>query len=1079
MVPPADNITETPQDTPLRGWRFWLSRLMLVLVAALLAAVALGWFQREQIARDLIGEQLKEAGIEARYTVEDIDPDRQVLTNILIGDPARPDLTIERVVVELAYGFGVPEIGRITLVRPRLYGTVRGGKVSFGALDPLLFADDASSEGLPALDVRLDDARARIDSDFGPIGVKLDGEGMLDNGFRGTLAAIAPRLDVAGCNLTRASAYGSITTGPRVMTLDGPLRAASVECPGNDLTARELGWQAKLSVAQDMAGMTAQGAFASGTLAMQAMRVSRSEGPLRVAYSVKGIVSDFALTLRGIAAPQMRAGSLLVDATVRSDEAFGQWQIDADIAAQGINPSPDFDSGLVSLARSVEGTLAAPLLAKLDRALRNELNNASLAGSLVGRMGDQTVSVVIPEAAIRNRQGQAIASLSRLQLRQSGSGTPLLSGNFRLSGANLPQMVGRMEGTGTGAAEFRLKMQPYAAQGSSLTLPDLRIAQSANGAVSFSGQALASGPLPGGFARNLQVPLTGTWSTGSGLALWPTCTQIGFDRFAYANLELNNRRVLMCPAKGRAIVRWRDGTLAMAAGLPGLDLAGTLAGTPMALKSGPIGFAYPGVATAKQIDLALGPPTSASRFVISDLTARLGADIDGAFSGADVTLAAVPLNLEKTEGKWFYSNGVLGIDEARFTLTDRAETDRFEALPVDGGILRLKDSVITASASVRAPNDGREISRVALTHNLATGTGFADLDVPGLRFDPVLQPTDLTPLALGIVANVEGVVTGRGRIDWSGETVTSSGAFSSQSLDLAAAFGPVRGANGTIAFSDLLGLTTAPGQQINVASINPGIEAKNGVIGFSLRDGQFLGVTGGEWPFMGGKLYLRPVDLNLGVAERRRYVLEVEGVDSALFVENLELGNIASTGLFDGALPLVFDEEGFGRIEGGLLMSRPGGGNVSYIGELTYEDLSPIANYAFQTLRSLNYETMRIEMDGPLTGDIVTRIQFRGVKQGKGTKQNFITRQIADLPIQFNVNISAPFYKLLTSLKSIYDPASVRDPRALGLLNDDGTRFVVPSKVPPTPPKPPKSPEPAAIRPDESAIQPSESEEMP
>ena len=137
MVPPADNITETPRESSLRGWRFWLSRLMLVFVVALLAVVAFGWIQREQIARDLIGEQLKQAGIEARYTVEDIDPDRQVLTNISIGDPARPDLTIEKAVVELAYGFGVPEIGRITLVKPRLYGSLRDGKISFGALDPL------------------------------------------------------------------------------------------------------------------------------------------------------------------------------------------------------------------------------------------------------------------------------------------------------------------------------------------------------------------------------------------------------------------------------------------------------------------------------------------------------------------------------------------------------------------------------------------------------------------------------------------------------------------------------------------------------------------------------------------------------------------------------------------------------------------------------------------------------------------------------------------------------------------------------------------------------------------------------
>ena len=365
-----------------------------------------------------------------------------------------------------------------------------------------------------------------------------------------------------------------------------------------------------------------------------------------------------------------------------------------------------------------------------------------------------------------------------------------------------------------------------------------------------------------------------------------------------------------------------------------------------------------------------------------------------------------------------------------------------------------------------APTDARPVADVAITHDLSSGVGFADLDVPGLVFDKALQPDMLAPALLGVVANVDGTVAGTGRIDWNANGVTSSGVFRSEALDLAAAFGPVRGASGTVRFTDLLSLTTAPDQRIAVKSINPGIEVNDGSVAFSLRDGQFLGVTGGTWPFMGGTLYLRPVELNLGMAERRRYLLEVEGLDAAQFVDSLELGNIAASGIFDGAMPLVFDEEGFGRIEGGRLVSRPPGGNVSYVGELTYEDMTPIVNYAFQTLRSLDYERMQISVDGPLTGDILTRLQFDGVTQGPGTLDNFITRRIAKLPIRFNVNIRAPFYKLMGSLRSIYDPAAVRDPRELGLLSDDGTRFV---------PVTPRTAEPDA---DPEPIQTPDSEKM-
>jgi hypothetical protein len=252
----------------------------------------------------------------------------------------------------------------------------------------------------------------------------------------------------------------------------------------------------------------------------------------------------------------------------------------------------------------------------------------------------------------------------------------------------------------------------------------------------------------------------------------------------------------------------------------------------------------------------------------------------------------------------------------------------------------------------------------------------------------------------------------------------------------------VKGASGTIEFTDLLNLTTAPGQTIRVASVNPGVEVFDGEVGFALQNGELLAVSGGTWPFMGGQLILRDVDLNLGVSEERRYIFEIVGLDAGTFVTEMELENITATGLFDGTVPIVFDERGNGRIDTGVLISRPPGGTVSYVGGLTYEDLSPIANFAFDALKSLDYSQMRVIMEGPLTGEIVTRVRFDGIRQGEGAKSNFVTKRLASLPLQFRINIKAQFYQLLNNLKSLYDPASVRDPRSLGLLSDDGTRLL-------------------------------------
>jgi len=54
----------------------------------------------------------------------------------------------------------------------------------------------------------------------------------------------------------------------------------------------------------------------------------------------------------------------------------------------------------------------------------------------------------------------------------------------------------------------------------------------------------------------------------------------------------------------------------------------------------------------------------------------------------------------------------------------------------------------------------------------------ADLVVAGLTFDETLQPTLLTPNALGVVANVAGTVTGTGRVDWTESGITSTGSRS-------------------------------------------------------------------------------------------------------------------------------------------------------------------------------------------------------------------------------------------------------------------------------------------------------------
>jgi len=160
-----------------------------------------------------------------------------------------------------------------------------------------------------------------------------------------------------------------------------------------------------------------------------------------------------------------------------------------------------------------------------------------------------------------------------------------------------------------------------------------------------------------------------------------------------------------------------------------------------------------------------------------------------------------------------------------------------------------------------------------------------------------------------------------------------------------------------------------------------------------------------------------------------------------------------------------------------LLISRSPGGNVAYVGELTYEDLGAMGNFAFQTLRSLDYTQMSIELNGSLAGEIITNFQFDGVRQGAGSSRNFITRRLASLPIRFKVNVrSENFYTLALIVRGIFDPVHFANAVDLEqLLGVEGLK-----RTPSPLPSPQESQLPDEIqRPDESGVQPLESEDMP
>ncbi|MBL0916613.1 MAG: YdbH domain-containing protein, partial [Sphingopyxis sp.] len=525
-----------------------------------------------------------------------------------------------------------------------------------------------------------------------------------------------------------------------------------------------------------------------------------------------------------------------------------------------------------------------------------------------------------------------------------------------------------------------------------------------------------------GPVRGPSIPLAGALAPTGALALNGGCTRVGVDRIAVSGFRIGRTGVDLCSHPGAPLLSAGPGGLRGFVRVPGLRLRGTSGSSPFAFdaRSAEVDLASLRWAAAL-VDVRLGQGDGVTHFAAQRITGRQAAQgMAGELAGASGKIGAVPLKMDEIAGQWRFAKGALTLDGG-LVLTDSAPIARFEPLVSSDATLRFAGGVIDATAGFNERRTGTKILDTVIRHRLGDGTGSADLLVRELRFNEGFQPDQLTHLALGVVANVQGSVVGDGHIDWSPVGVTSRGTFATANTDLAAAFGPVTGLTTTIVFDDLIGLRTAPGQKAQIKEINPGIPVVDGEIEYTMLGDNRVRVEGGRWPFAGGELLLHPTTLDFNADQPRRMTFDLVGVEAAVFLQNFGFDNINATGKFDGTLPVVFDGLG-GRIENGRIDARDGGGTLAYVGELSNHNLGTIANFAFGALRSLKYDDLSIILNGNLDGEMVTDIRFGGIGQGEGATRNFLTNQIAKIPLVFNVKVKGPFRQLVTSAKGLYDP---------------------------------------------------------
>jgi hypothetical protein len=1026
-------------------------RHWLALGGVIAVALGTGWLTRRPLTEAAIRVYLAQKGVAAAYTVAKADSRHLVFDKVALGPPGKRDFTARRISVDLAWlGWG-PRVVAVRLEAPVVRARLLATGLSFGSLDRLIPA--TKSDQFPATMVIITDGSVSVATPLGQVLAMVNAAGRLDTDFRAvvqtapvTLQSVtlqSATLQSAACNGRIGPARLVVTTTLHDFAVSGAGLAENLTCAAVDVPRVQ--WAFQLAAPITLASLSA-----TATLAAAAGRA----GPLRFsAPSTLRLTGAGTLAhLRGdwqfaIAKPAaLRESAQYIAGAGRLD-----WRRGAAIQIAGKVRAAGLASGTVQAALSVAGLpdlapdLAAGLASRLAAAARSGAADAQFTAALGG-----AAHIMITSAEVRGASGARLQFVGAPGARWSADGAAV-DGRITLGGAGLPSGAVTLAGVAVGPDAWTgvatMTVQPWRSDAGALAVPVAAL-RLANGVADLSGRAIVSTRVGGVAVEGLDMRLAvRARRDGQRLVFGPGCAAIAATSVRTAALAVGRVALRLCPASRASAPTLSGQRLAGTMAVSAIHVQGAASGQDFAVDSQPAQLSFggsldrpsvqsPRLAVRLQSGDRLGNIVAAGRLTAGGLIAgrdsagRASAGRDSGtatgWSGsghisADADLPAV--QIRHGTAQWRLAAGALTLAKVGGQLTDPSPVPRFAPLQIRDAGVRVTAARLTGQAMIGLVDGQSPLAVVHGDYAFGAGTGTARLDST-LAFSKDLQPLQISELARGFVANVDGKVVSHADLTLGPDGWRGTATVRIKALSLAtAALGPVTGIEGSLYFDDLPRVHTAPSQELRIASINPGVLVEGGVARVQIIDAGAIAIEDMRWPFAGGRLILQPVVFQAGAAQRR-YVLAVEDLDAGQFLQRFDLNNLNATGQFDGVLPLVFAGT-TGRIVGGRLTAQPAGGMIQYVGEVGQASMGAGARLAFDALRSMRYHALTLALDGDLDGELVTAINFAGTNLTPVKLGGSLPLQSSGMPFKFGITVRAPFRSLLGTMASFSDARSL------------------------------------------------------
>lgn len=995
-VPPASSPSpsgKSPRPAPRRTGPV-LRRLLVtagVVFCVLALLVALTWLNRRAVTRQVLVGWLEREGVPADVDIERVELDG-VVARVRIGDPRNPDITVERVEVDYAVGAPWSKQGlgvtptRIRLLRPVARMSLRGGKLSFGSLDPLVqkFTGRPPSPDSRSPVVQVERARVRVDTDYGQANIL--GDARIEDGKLMRLVARMPatalrsgdRLDARGL----LAAVDLTTTGDRV-ALRVTASAASAVVPGAqgqgvaltltgdlpypDLKTRRGDGRARLNlavIADRLAagetaarGVTADLGF-DGTTAgwIETFRIDgRTTADLR-ADRLEGAVAGQGARLR-----LTRAATVLD----RDSEGVG-WRVEgpAEVEAARVSGAGFEGAGVrLTAARLIAGGRGAameaqgPLALTADRLAMDDL-------SLTGARGAVELDLVADGALRIDARGN---------VRAARGAWPLFGAPTR---DDIPELAGMKRALSAFAVDIPAFSLTTGDTGTRVTLDRPATLTPANGGVLTL--RAGAGPLfsaargeRGGGALSLSATRgRGLPEAAFAIPRW-SLTEAGFT----ATLD---GRAALDFGLARGVALQTRGELTSAGGR--LTYAATDC-LPL---------------TVERLELDENDVTDLSgRFCPGGrplFEVRDGAwRADGALRDIKASAPFLALQFTDAEGTLAATGGPRGVglqvQVARAAVVDATTPARFNPMTATGSA-RLSGDDWTGAFDLSRGDTA--LGRLTLAHDGQAGVGGLTIDAPSITFaEGGLQPSDLSPLAGDIVGSpATGSVGFSGRVDWRADAEgTSSGRLTVPGLDFTSPAGPVKGLRGTVDFTSLTPLVAAPGQALHADLLESFAPLSDIDLTFGL-DKAALRVEGADLSVAGGTVRVEPLSIPLDINQGFTGVIVLETVQLGQIISEAGFGDkVSLDAVVSGRLPFSWNPTDGVRIVGGSIAAvQPGRLSIPRTALTGLEaagggeELPPgtVQDLAYQAMENLAFDLLSAQVNSQDGGRLGVLFHIRG-----------------------------------------------------------------------------------------------------